>query len=190
MKFKLLKLSVLLLSLNVTAQITSTNGLENLESIEGDLIISNTQLTNVDGLTSLINVSGDVIIKNNSSLASYCGLKNLFENGVIGGEVIIEGNEEDLDPANLNFSSCASLSVSDEFLENNIFYPNPVTDHITISDVENVQSVFIYNVLGRLILSKDNDFSTINVSNLLKGYYTLVILDTSNKRTVTKLIKQ
>jgi len=190
MKLKILLLSVLLLSLKISSQITSTEGLESLESIEGDLIISGTQLVNLDGLTSLTNVSGDVIIKNNISLVSYCGLRNLFENGVIEGEVVIDGNEENLDPANLDFSFCEPLSISEELLENNIFYPNPVKDFITVLKTENIKAISIYNALGRLVYFKGDSFEKIDVSHLSTGYYTLKTQDISNKTTITKLIKQ
>jgi uncharacterized delta-60 repeat protein len=72
-----------------------------------------------------------------------------------------------------------------------VLYPNPVKDILNITLKENIQinSVQIYNTLGELVINQSdkNGISTINVSNLNKGVYSIIL--NSNKKLSSKFIK-
>ena len=58
--------------------ITNLDGLANVTSITGNLLIqNNSQLTNIDGLVSVISISGYLTIENNTELTNLDGLENL-----------------------------------------------------------------------------------------------------------------
>lgn len=66
------------------------------------------------------------------------------------------------------------LAVAD-FNRNSVkIYPNPASNQINISDVTDINSYEIYNVVGKLILKSDRLFSnTIDISELSPGAYFL-----------------
>jgi uncharacterized repeat protein (TIGR01451 family) len=79
--------------------------------------------------------------------------------------------------------------------ENNQFivYPNPTNDFVTItsSNYNTIKSIIIYDMLGKVIISKDcNDsvIQTINTSELNSGIYLIDIVSKDNARTTKKLI--
>jgi hypothetical protein len=79
--------------------------------------------------------------------------------------------------------------------ENNqfIIYPNPTNDFVTItsSNYNTIKSIIIYDMLGKVIISKDcNDsvIQTINTSELNSGIYLIDIVSKDNARTTKKLI--
>ena len=77
--------------------ITSLRGLDNLTSIEGNLVIqNNSMLTSLEGLEALTYVGGHVLIRDNGALTSLAGLAALTS---IGGDVTIVDNE--------NLTSCS-----------------------------------------------------------------------------------
>jgi len=66
------------------SSLTNIDGLSNLESIGGELHINlNSSLTNLDGLSSLESIGGDLYIQNNSSLPNIDGLSSLENVGAI-----------------------------------------------------------------------------------------------------------
>lgn len=66
-------------------------------------------------------------------------------------------------------------------------YPNPVRDVINISSDKSIQSVEIFDILGRLITTETKN--NINVSQLSKGNYILKI-KTGNQEIIEKFIKE
>jgi len=66
-------------------------------------------------------------------------------------------------------------------------FPNPAKDVINISSDKSIQSVEIYDVLGRLI--KTESKNNVNVSQLSKGNYLLKI-KTGDQQIIEKFIKQ
>jgi len=85
------------------------------------------------------------------------------------------------------WGSCPSLGVNDQNLTNISIYPNPVKDKLFIQGLSNVSKVSVYNVLGKLVLSKMNS-SEIYLDNLERGIYIINIRD-ENRETVLKFIK-
>ena len=82
------------------------------------------------------------------------------------------------------FSSTENLTQ--EELE---IFPNPVVDLLDISQLPTFQKIRIYDSVGSLIKEYNNGVSTIDCSELSKGFYTLVLVLKDNRRTTTKFIK-
>ncbi len=82
------------------------------------------------------------------------------------------------------------LSIDDELLAQAItFYPNPVTNILTIDSEIPLTKVEIYSVLGRKVKEINSDFESILTSNLSNGVY-LVRIFSENGLTAKKLIKK
>jgi hypothetical protein len=88
--------------------------------------------------------------------------------------------------SNINTSS---LSVNDPIITNNLLlYPNPVLDKLIIKGLSNISEVYVYNVLGKLILSEKNK-TEINLENIQTGVYIIKIRDGS-RDIIRKFIKK
>jgi len=82
---------------------------------------------------------------------------------------------------------CSTASLDDTNLQRISIYPNPVNDKLFIQCLSEVSEVSIYDVLGKLVLSKTNT-SEIDVTNLKKGIYLIKIKD-QQKEIIKKLVK-
>jgi len=73
----------------------------------------------------------------------------------------------------------------------NVYYPNPVTDHLNIrSEYRNeFTNVEVYNLFGKKIRESD-DIGRIDVSDLANGYYFLQLNGKDNTTYTTKFIKR
>ena len=87
-----------------------------------------------------------------------------------------------------HFSSDGVLSVTDIALENIRLYPNPASTILNISNAENAD-IEIYNLLGQLIVTKNNldRDDQIEVASLKTGTY-LVKISKDNAIKVEKLV--
>ena len=72
--------------------------------------------------------------------------------------------------------------------QNISIFPNPTSDFITISGINNIAQTFIYNAEGKLLMSTkiNSDNNKIDLSGLTKGVYTLKVI--SNKNSFTEKI--
>ena len=68
-----------------------------------------------------------------------------------------------------------------------LVYPYPATNTIHISTEVNLCSLALYDVFGKLILRKQKDTNTIDVSNLASGIYFLE-LNSRNEKVAKKSI--
>ncbi|MEM7573275.1 MAG: T9SS type A sorting domain-containing protein [Bacteroidota bacterium] len=93
--------------------------------------------------------------------------------------------------------SACSATTSTEFtaplLENElIVYPNPASTQVWVNaTIQPIQSLKLYSMTGRLMLSKSrlNAYSTsLNTSNLPKGMYVLSIVDSAGQHKLERLI--
>jgi len=82
----------------------------------------------------------------------------------------------------------ASLSINDQDVSNISLYPNPVVDKLFIKGLSDATKVSIYNILGRLVISKTTS-NEIDVDNLQGGIYIVKIVD-GKKEIVKKFIKK
>jgi len=81
-----------------------------------------------------------------------------------------------------------SLSINDQDVTNISMYPNPVVDKLFIQGVSSATKVSIYNILGKLVVSKATS-NTIDVNHLQSGMYIIKIVD-QQKEIVKKFMKK
>ncbi len=60
-------------------------------------------------------------------------------------------------------------------------FPNPSNDKITITSDVALSSLSLYDVYGKMVLTKDTDLHSIDVSNLSAGVYLMEIYSNKNK---------
>ncbi|WGF92576.1 T9SS type A sorting domain-containing protein [Aequorivita marisscotiae] len=86
--------------------------------------------------------------------------------------------------------NCNPLGVSDNALAGFSYYPNPVTDVLSLKAASNIEAVSIYNLLGQEVLRSEVGATTsdINLSGITTGAYVLKV--TVNGQTGTyKILK-
>ncbi|WP_310994148.1 T9SS type A sorting domain-containing protein [Aequorivita marina] len=83
------------------------------------------------------------------------------------------------------------LSSEEKFVKNLNFYPNPVTDKLTISSLFVVDSYQVYNVLGTLVSEgKGGGISTyVDMSRLSSGLYFVKVVSNTLQATL-KIAKE
>ena len=79
------------------------------------------------------------------------------------------------------------LSIEDRTAFKFKLYPNPVNDELNIKSAESLNSVMVYDMLGRSVLSIKNPSNSVNLSSLNKGFYILK-LEAANGGLATKQI--
>jgi len=77
-----------------------------------------------------------------------------------------------------------SVGIDEKSSSNDNLYPNPTTDFVNISGTDNIETVKVFDMNGRLVLL-DNT-SKVDVSTLENGVYTVFVNDIIR----TKLIKE
>ncbi len=194
----------------------SLTGLENLDSINGDLRIDEAGF--IEDLSPLLNtsyVNGSIIIQHNKALASLYGLDNIQADSItflriIGNDVLstcaVAGICDYITSENpdviigSNTEGCANIEEVEyrctldvkEITHENSFrvYPNPAGDEIFIESVNNtdITEVVIYNSLGQKIITKVNALNSINISKLQSGLY-IIEVRSSAKTEKHRLIK-
>ena len=148
-----------------------------------------------------------------SSFDSPLGTNAWYENdgeGVFGTQQIIHQEENfgfalitgDIDNDNDVDVAVSSSSVGTAWFENLLIlstedndavkiklYPNPVTDFLLIKNTDEIESVYIYDAIGRLLLQENQNFNKIDVSLLDSGM--LFVKINSISETITfKVIKK
>lgn len=82
------------------------------------------------------------------------------------------------------FEFGGTLSINNFDFANKItMYPNPARTNVIINGVENIETIEVYSILGKLLKKVENQ-NTINVENLAKGIYLINIKKDSN--TISK----
>lgn len=83
----------------------------------------------------------------------------------------------------------ASLGVNENTLADKFtFYPNPVTDNLTVKASVKIDKAEVYNVLGKLVLEvqprMDNGLISVDMNSLNSGVYFVKITSESSTRTI------
>ena len=109
----------------------------------------------------------------------------------LSGTVDIFTNTSANQTLNIVEGSSTVLSTNNFDITNITLYPNPAEDILKVSSNINMNKIQIYNTLGQLISSKDNNGleGSINTSNYLSGVYYISITTDSGDIT-KKFIKQ
>lgn len=90
-----------------------------------------------------------------------------------------------------NVSYATPLAISTFDAAKISMYPNPVTSSLSISSVEKIDAILIYNVIGQEVmnLKVNNTNAVINVSNFQNGIY-IVKAFSEGKVSTSKFIKE
>jgi len=167
----------------------------------GDEISWSIQTLSGATLTSGGPYNDNETITRNINLSNGCYIFSLMDSGGNGGSVITlkdsagtiiyettgnYGSGEDT-----NFGTNGILGVGDNDFNEVIIYPNPASSILNIKNAEN-SNIEIYDILGRVILSKTNISmeETINVSNLNNGTYILKITNNNQVKTEKFIISK
>ncbi|MFC4475915.1 T9SS type A sorting domain-containing protein [Flavobacterium chungangensis] len=133
-----------------------------------------------------------VVFFNNNKTSSY--VKTILQSNnelIIGGDfTAYQGNNQSAYLIGLN-STKFNLSNEDFIKENKFFsvWPNPVKNTLNINSLnESNYSVKIYDLLGRLIYTKENVNTSIDVSSFTSGLY-LIKIKAENGEASQKFIK-
>jgi hypothetical protein len=134
------------------------------------------------------------ILENNSALATtITSLKSFMQ-----ADTIDNGMAEFVNVVNSNATGVSgtssfdfsTLSVTTNELSELTIYPNPVKEHIHISQLNtNLLKAELYNLNGQLVLSQENNLTTIHVSKLQSGIYMLKLYSENAQRTI-KIVKE
>jgi len=93
--------------------------------------------------------------------------------------------------ATATVSSAGCLGTSETSGKDGIkVYPNPFTDVINISDVNNVKSISVVDVAGRLVKTFDKPSSTLYLGELNSGMYLVVLNMKDGSKQTIKAIKK
>lgn len=109
----------------------------------------------------------------------------------VAGMVQNGADKEILQAGASDFASGTSgINTFSDISDEPLFYPNPASDYISIKPeyLEQYRFAEVYNLFGKQIKNSE-DLSRIDVSELEKGYYFLVLTDENNKKYTTKFIK-
>jgi hypothetical protein len=85
----------------------------------------------------------------------------------------------------INPENSHTLSIENEIGVNIDVYPNPVTETLFISTTQILESVQLYDILGKLVYSSKHS-NIIDVSHYQQGMYILIIK--TNNSSITKKI--
>lgn len=117
------------------------------------------------------------------TIANAQNSRNLGASDLDGGNDVMDRNVNDqvCGTALMTYSACSTLSIDENSIADNIsIYPNPVKNNLHISRASSIvlEDATIYDMRGRLILSKqleNNTLNTIDVSPLNTGVYFIKI---------------
>jgi hypothetical protein len=131
--------------------------------------------TNNSSVTTVTDDSGN---GNNGTLTNFA-LTGAASNWA-SGSAVTTGN------------TCPLVLSSDNFAQNSlVVYPNPTKGFINIQTLETV-SVEVYDMIGKLILSKqiENEFQNLDLTNFPTGIYLLKATNTNGFTQTHKIIKE
>lgn len=87
-------------------------------------------------------------------------------------------------------SSCLGTSETSALKDNIKVYPNPFTDVLNISQAENVKSISVTDLAGRLLKTIEKPSSAINLSDLKSGMYLVTFYLKDGTQKTVKSIKK
>lgn len=101
------------------------------------------------------------------------------------------GCESARQPVNVTVNSaCLGTSETSDLKESIKIYPNPFNDVLNISDVENVKSISVTDLAGRLVKTIDKPGSALNLSDLKSGMYMITLYLKDGTQKTIKSIKK
>lgn len=89
-----------------------------------------------------------------------------------------------------NTAASTNTALTEETQETSYIYPNPVQNVLNIETEKSVEKVEIFNVLGQVVLSTNQDANTISVEKLPMGIYTVRVVFSEGNYVLKKIQKQ
>jgi surface protein len=178
---------------NVNNVTDMSNMFDYASTFNGD--ISNWKVDNVTNMSAMFDNSG-LSSTNYDALLNGWSLQNV-QQGVIFGAAGLTycGGEEARQNLIVTYGwtitdgglNCTALNLEDQNLLAISVYPNPAKDKLFIQGLSTSSKVSIYNVLGKLVLSKTTS-REVDLEGLQSGVYIVKIMD-QQKETTRKFIK-
>ena len=78
-------------------------------------------------------------------------------------------------------NDCNTTSIESIEIQQLKIFPNPVNNTLNIICEKDITKIEIYDVLGRIIISKENPSNHISVEELKSGLYTISVTFKNNK---------
>jgi hypothetical protein len=87
--------------------------------------------------------------------------------------------------------NCNTAGIDNPTISPLVFFPNPVSNELNISNIHDKTIISIYDLTGKLLLSRKSgfDLETIDVRFLNNGIY-LIRVNGKNTLSTLKMIKQ
>lgn len=146
-------------------------------------------LTFKNKLTSLNLKNG-----NNVNLTSFSAKNNPDLTCIRVDNVDASSNKNDwIKDSTASYSESCGVLGTDDF-ENDLqitCYPNPVKDifRIKTSNAIEINSIKVYNTLGNLVMHENSHFKQLDLTNLSRGVF-LVVIKTTNNSFTKRIIKE
>ncbi|WP_430413095.1 T9SS type A sorting domain-containing protein [Kordia sp.] len=124
----------------------------------------------------------------NSLLRAYIAMcdcdANLLKADLDAYSAVIEAGTTELMYLESQLLSTQEVVFSDVNL-----YPNPVKNTLHISKTNEIKSLEIYAIQGKLIRTQKSQFETIDMSKLQSGLYFVKLTDNANRSNTFKVVK-
>ncbi|WNM18111.1 T9SS type A sorting domain-containing protein [Flavobacterium capsici] len=94
-------------------------------------------------------------------------------------------------PTGRSYYADTTLSLNDNIPNSFYFYPNPTKDFLHLEDsfINEVRSISVFQIDGKMINTINSNFESIDLRNLTKGVYFLKILFNNDSIITKKVIK-
>ncbi|MCG1037382.1 T9SS type A sorting domain-containing protein [Polaribacter sargassicola] len=173
------------------------------ENINSEIFILNEEITSEEGLdSSSSSVDAYLEVTNDYNPSKGSADVNTFTTNTItftaskSKVVIYVRSLSSVDSShevfydNIELFDASTASVDDVFSSKISIYPNPANDFVKISTLETIDTVDVYNLIGKKVISSKNLIeNSVDISTLAKGVYMLKITS-GNSVASKKLIKK
>jgi len=166
----------------LTFTFTEQTGVATIDATNHTVSIEVAEGTDVTSLSPTIEISAGASVTPNTGVAQDFSSDVTYnvtaEDGVASQEWVV--------------SVSVGVGIGVNELESVSLYPNPFTNNLTITNLENISSVMVNNVIGQNVMTINVTGSELdlNTENLQKGIYLITIVDNNNNMRTEKMIKQ
>lgn len=147
-------------------------GLSGMRSVNELRIINNGLLTSLAGIDNIDPETISFLQINDCPNLSVCSFQNICEYLADGGANYISYNGPGCENNSAITYGCA-VGIN-SLPHNPIFFPNPVSELLTLKNASNFHDIKIFNVIGESIpvdIIQENNDLRMNLSNLASGIY-------------------
>ncbi|WP_299227447.1 aryl-sulfate sulfotransferase [uncultured Psychroserpens sp.] len=142
------------------------------------------EYVNPVGNTQILTQGDDPLGSGNTS---FRALKYAVDYPAFIGRDLTPGNPIELNP---DLSNCDLLSVNEFSIKSSMrTYPNPVTTNLFIDSEKMIESISVYNLLGKKVIDGLGNIKTIDFTNLADGLYIVKLVTSDDILTTKKVIK-